>query len=144
MRSLAIACLSWLVIGAAAAKAEDANIRIPETEIILAVQAAVRADDRHWFAEQLHLPVRYYRRTNQTIRSKDWFLRHYATVIGPELKASILAQDPENYLKNYQGTHGRRRQPQYLSRGFRRSRRGRSVALSNHHHQQIASRSIRE
>ena len=37
------------------------------------------------------------------IRSKAWFLNHYATVIGPELKATILAQDPEDYLKNYQG-----------------------------------------
>ena len=60
------------------------------------MQAAVRADDMHWFAEQLHLPVQYFGRTNQTISSKDWFLQHYATIIGPELKASILAQDPEN------------------------------------------------
>ena len=60
------------------------------------MQAAVRADDMHWFAEHLHLPVQYFGRTNQTISSKDWFLQHYATIIGPELKASILAQDPEN------------------------------------------------
>jgi hypothetical protein len=37
------------------------------------------------------------------IRSKDWFLKHYRTIIGPELRAAILAQDPDNYLKNYQG-----------------------------------------
>ena len=30
-------------------------------------------------------------------------MSHYATIIGPELKAAILAQDPETYLKNYQG-----------------------------------------
>ena len=67
------------------------------------MQAAVRADDRQWFAARLHLPVRYYGKTNRTINSKDWFLSHYATIIGPELKAAILAQDPETYLKNYQG-----------------------------------------
>ena len=67
------------------------------------MQTAVRADDRQWFAAHLHLPVRYYGKTNQTIRTKEWFLAHYATVIGPELKAAILAQDPETYLKNYQG-----------------------------------------
>jgi hypothetical protein len=49
------------------------------------------------------LPVRYYGKTKQTIRSKNWFLQHYGAVIGPELKAAILAQDPQNYLKNYQG-----------------------------------------
>jgi hypothetical protein len=80
----------------APARAEDADVHVPETEIILAMQAAVRADDMHWFAEHLHLPVQYFGRTNQTISSKDWFLQHYATIIGPELKASILAQDREN------------------------------------------------
>ncbi len=77
--------------------------KIPETEIILALQAAVRADDKDWFVAHLHYPVRYYGKTFRMIRSKAWFLSHYATIIGPELRANILAQDPENYLKNYQG-----------------------------------------
>jgi hypothetical protein len=103
MRALILAAASCLVLATATAQAEDAGLKIPETEIILAMQTAVRADDRQWFAAHLHLPVRYYGKTNQTIRTKDWFLRHYTTVIGPELKAAILAQDPETYLKNYQG-----------------------------------------
>jgi hypothetical protein len=102
MRALLLASLAWLLI-AATAKAEDADIKIPETELILAMQAAVRADDKQWFAEHLHLPVRYYGETKQTISSQDWFLKHYATIIGPELKQALLAQDPETYLKNYQG-----------------------------------------
>lgn len=103
MRSLVLASLSCLLLAAVTARAEDGDFKIPETEIILAMQAAVRADDRQWFAAHLHLPVRYYGKTNRTISSKDWFLSHYATIIGPELKANILARDPENYLKNYQG-----------------------------------------
>jgi hypothetical protein len=98
-----LGCLLIGLIGAVIAKAENADIRIPETEIILAMQAALRADDKQWFAEHLHLPVRYYGKTFRMIRSKEWFLQHYATILGPELKASILAQDPESYLKNYQG-----------------------------------------
>jgi len=103
MRGLLITSLGFLLMAAAPASAENADVKIPESEIILAMQAAVRADDRQWFAAHLHLPVRYYGRTHQTIRTKEWFLAHYATVIGPELKAAILAQDPETYLKNYQG-----------------------------------------
>lgn len=103
MRALVLASLSCLLLAPATAIAEDADVQIPETEIILAMQAAVRTDDKHWFAEHLHLPVRYYGKTNQTISTKDWFLKHYATIIGAELKAAILAQDPETYLKNYQG-----------------------------------------
>ena len=102
MRSLLLTSLGFLLIAAAAASAEDVELKIPETEIILAMQAAVRADDRQWFAAHLHLPVRYYGKTNLTI-SSEWFLSHYATIIGPELKAAILAQDPETYLKSYQG-----------------------------------------
>jgi hypothetical protein len=102
MRALLLASLA-LLLAIAPAAAADAGLKIPETEIILAMQAAVRADDKQWFADHLHLPVRYYGKTKQTIRSKDWFLRHYATIIGPELKQAILAQDPGTYLKNYQG-----------------------------------------
>ena len=90
------------MLAMASTHAEDADFKIPEREIILAMQTAVRADDKHWFAAHLHLPVRYYGKTNQTIRTNEWFLAHYATVIGPELKAAILAQDPKTYLKNYQ------------------------------------------
>jgi hypothetical protein len=103
MRSLVLASVSCLTLAVASAQVEDADFKIPETEIILAMQTAVRADDRQWFAAHLHLPVRYYGKTNQTIRTKNWFLSHYTTVTGPEFKAAILAQDPETYLKNYQG-----------------------------------------
>ncbi len=103
MRAMVIA--SFLLVSAQAgpAAAADPDFKSPETEIILAAQEAVRADDKAWFAAHLHLPVRYYRKTFRMIRSKERFLKHYATILGPELKTSILAQDPETYLKNYQG-----------------------------------------
>jgi hypothetical protein len=71
MRSLVLASVSCLTLAVASAQVEDADFKIPETEIILAMQTAVRADDRQWFAAHLHLPVRYYGKTNQTIRTKD-------------------------------------------------------------------------
>jgi hypothetical protein len=100
MVALALALVAG---GTAGDTADDTALLIPETEIIKALQAAVRADDMQWFAEHLHLPVRYYGKTFRMIRSKEWFLKHYPTILGPELKASILAQDPATYLKNYQG-----------------------------------------
>jgi hypothetical protein len=102
MRAFILASLVFF-LAAATATARVADPKIPETEIILAMQAAVRADDKQWFADHLHLPVGYYGETKQTIGSKDWFLKHYATIIGPELKQAILAQESETYLKNYQG-----------------------------------------
>jgi len=75
----------------------------PTPPFIIELQNAIRNDDKKWLADHLHLPVNYFGKTKQVINSKDWFFKHYATVIGPELKANILKQDAETYFKNYQG-----------------------------------------
>ncbi|HSB59732.1 MAG TPA: hypothetical protein VLD66_09040 [Methyloceanibacter sp.] len=75
----------------------------PTPPFIIELQNAIRNDDKTWLADHLHLPVNYFGKTKQVISSKDWFLKHYAAVIGPELKANVLKQDPETYFKNYQG-----------------------------------------
>ena len=102
-----IASLSLMVALASPARAEHDSehegFQYPETAVILALQAAIRTDDKDWFVANMHFPVRYFGETKQTIRSKEWFLRHYDTIIGPKLKANLLAQDPEHYFKNYQG-----------------------------------------
>jgi hypothetical protein len=87
-----------LLTGAAVTKPVD-----PTPPFIIELQNAIRNDDKTWLADHLHLPVNYFSKTKQVISSKDWFLKHYATVIGPELKANVLKQDPEKYFKNYQG-----------------------------------------
>ena len=70
----------------------------PTPPFIIELQNAIRNDDKDWLADHL-----YFGKTKEVISSKDWFLKHYATVIGAELKANILKQDPETYFKNYQG-----------------------------------------
>jgi len=75
----------------------------PTPAFIAELQTAIRDDNKNWLAGHLHLPVNYFGKTKQVISSKDWFLKHYATVIGPELKANVLKQDPNSYFKNYQG-----------------------------------------
>jgi hypothetical protein len=76
----------------------------PETTLILELQVAIRNDDKDWFVSHLHFPVHYFgKKTKHIIHSKDWFLGHYSKIISPELKASILEQDPEHFFKNYQG-----------------------------------------
>jgi hypothetical protein len=103
MRTVLIGALGLMLLAASAGAAEDEDFQTPATKLILELQAAIRADDKDWFASHLHVPVRYFGKTKQIIRSKEWFLRHYTTVVGPELKATILAQDPETYFTNYQG-----------------------------------------
>ena len=75
----------------------------PIPAFIAELQSAIRDDDKDWLADHLHLPVNYFGKTKQVIDSKEWFLKHCTTVIGPELKANVLKQDPNSYFKNYQG-----------------------------------------
>jgi hypothetical protein len=75
----------------------------PTPAFIAELQTAIRDNDKDWLADHLHLPVSYFGKRKRVIGSKDWFVKHYATVIGPELKANILKQEPDKYFKNYQG-----------------------------------------
>ena len=75
----------------------------PIPAFIAELQSAIRDDDKDWLADHLHLPVNYFGKTKRVISSKEWFLKYYATIIGPELKANVLKQDPNSYFKNYQG-----------------------------------------
>ncbi|MGH6825738.1 hypothetical protein [Methyloceanibacter sp.] len=75
----------------------------PTPAFIAELQTAIRDNDKDWLADHLHLPVSYFGKRKQVIGSKDWFVKHYATVIGPELRANILKQEPDKYFKNYQG-----------------------------------------
>jgi hypothetical protein len=75
----------------------------PVPPFIVELQTAIRNDDKAWLADRLHLPVNYFGKTKQVIRSKDWFVKNYGAVIGPELKANLLKQEPDKYFKNYQG-----------------------------------------
>jgi hypothetical protein len=103
LKILLSAFVLWLAAAGSAASENDLDMSIPETEIIIALQTAIKADDKDWLVAHMHFPVRYFGEAKSIIRSKDWFLRHYDTIIGPELRAKILAQDPEHYFKNYQG-----------------------------------------
>ena len=101
-RCLAGAVVVLIAIGAGAALAEPPSN--PKSALVAELQSAVRTDDKAWLvgASPL-LRFRCYGRKDELIRSKAWFDKHYAIVIGPELKAAILAQDPEDVFENWQG-----------------------------------------
>ncbi len=75
----------------------------PKEAFVAGLQKAIGADDKEWLAAHLHFPVHYYGAKTQAIPNQAWFLRRYATVIGPKLKAAVLAQDPEQVFENWQG-----------------------------------------
>lgn len=99
-RRFSAALVLLLVLPLVPAAAEPVD---PTPPLIVELQTAICNDDKTWLADRLHLPVTYFGKTKQVIRSKAWFLKHYATVIGPELKANVLKQNPDDDFKNYQG-----------------------------------------
>ena len=100
MRHAALVLALLLALPVRPALAEPLD---PTPPFIIELQNAIRNDDKDWLADHLHLPVNYFGKTKQVIDSKEWFLKHCTTVIGPELKANVLKQDPNSYFKNYQG-----------------------------------------
>jgi hypothetical protein len=100
-RCLASAIVVLIAVGADAALAESATN--PKSALVAELQDAVRTDEKNWLVVHMHFPVRYYGKSAKLIRSKTWFLQHYATVIGPELKAKLTAQDPNDIFENWQG-----------------------------------------
>jgi hypothetical protein len=51
----------------------------------------------------MRYPVRYFGKRTFTIPGKSWFATNHRAVIGPKLRAAVLAQDPENVFENWQG-----------------------------------------
>ncbi len=98
------ALVAAVLLGPAALSDAEAEDELPPKPAFVAeLQKAVGGDDKAWLASHLHYPVRYYGPKAEIIRSKAWFLRHYAAIFGPELKASVLAEDPYQVFENWQG-----------------------------------------
>ena len=85
----------------AAGRAED---EIPKKQaFVVALQQAIRANDKIWLAEHTRYPLRYYGHRKIPINNKAAFLKNYSIIIGSKLRAFVLAQDPENVFQNWQG-----------------------------------------
>lgn len=84
-----------------AARADD---EIPKKQaFVVALQQAIRANDKSWLAEHTRYPLRYYGHRKIPINNKAAFLKNYPTIIGAKLRGFVLAQDPENVFENWQG-----------------------------------------
>ena len=73
-------------------------------KFVVDLQRAVAASDAKWIAAHIKYPARHGAgKVNGLIRSPGFFVKNYATLVGPKLRAAILAQDPANVFENWQG-----------------------------------------
>jgi len=83
------------------ARAED---EIPKKQaFVIALQQAIRANDKNWLAEHTRYPLRYYGHRKVPINNKAAFLKNYPAILGSKLRGFVLAQDPANVFENWQG-----------------------------------------
>ncbi len=83
------------------ARADD---EIPKKQaFVIALQNAIRANDKTWLAGHTRYPLRYYGHRKIPIDNKAAFLKNYPTIIGTKLRGFVLAQDPANVFENWQG-----------------------------------------
>jgi hypothetical protein len=98
-RRFSAALVLLLVLPLVPAAAEPVD---PTPPFIVELQTAICNDDKTWLADRLHLPVTYFGKTKQVIRSKAWFLKHYATVMGLSSRPTCSSKIHDDF-KNYQG-----------------------------------------
>jgi|SRR6476619_4116838 len=90
-RRFSAALVLLLVLPLVPAAAEPVD---PTPPFIVELQTAICNDDKTWLADRLHLPVTYFGKTKQVIRSKAWFLKHYATVMGLSSRPTCSSKIP--------------------------------------------------
>jgi hypothetical protein len=98
---LAIAMLSTLP---ARAQQDPRDLPSAKEAFITGLQKAIRENDAGWIASRIKYPARYFQNKSKAlIRTPGYFKANYQTLIGPKLRAAVLAQNLNDFLDNWQG-----------------------------------------
>ncbi|MFZ0526561.1 MAG: hypothetical protein WA889_15085 [Xanthobacteraceae bacterium] len=92
-----------MLFTASAARAGNAADQSSDQVFLLDLQKAVRTGDKDWLAGHMHYPASYYGPKFIMIKNRASFDSHYPALIGPKLRAIVLAQDPDRLVKNQHG-----------------------------------------
>lgn len=97
-----MSCL--MLFSAFTAHAGNAENQPPDQVFLLDLQKALRTNDKDWLAGHMHYPASYYGPKFIMIKNRASFDDHYPMLIGPKLRAIVLAQDPDRLFRNQHGT----------------------------------------
>ena len=102
MRIAIMSCAALLGVVATPAYAQKGDASAKQ-KFVVALQNAIRADDKNWLADHMSYPVNYFGKHKVVIRNKTSFINNYASFVTPKLRTSVLAQDPADVFENWQG-----------------------------------------
>ena len=92
-----------MLFSAFAAHAANAEDPSSDRDFLLDLKKAIRTDDRDWLAGHMHYPASYYGPKFIMIKNRASFDNQYPMLIGPKLRAIVLAQDPDQLFRDRHG-----------------------------------------
>ncbi|MDB5534136.1 MAG: hypothetical protein JWO28_2451 [Hyphomicrobiales bacterium] len=100
--------LSLFIAFASASLAQTAPANDPpqymDEDFARDVQKAVSTGDAAWLADHARYPMKAFgKKQTMVIKNRKAFIASASKILGPKLKAAVLAQDLENLFRNYQG-----------------------------------------
>jgi hypothetical protein len=75
----------------------------PREAFLARLQQAIRQNDLAWLGAHLDYPVTIRGKRRAVLKSKDAFAKFDPSLIGPRLRADILAEKSEDLSSNWQG-----------------------------------------
>ena len=102
MRATTFVCAALLSAFATCGHAQQTDASAKQ-KFVIALQSAVRTDDKNWLADHMSYPVNYFGKHKVVIRSRAALINNYSSFVSAKLRASVLAQDPANVFQNWQG-----------------------------------------
>ena len=102
MRAVIVAWALLLTVFTTGAQAQNLDLSTKH-KFVVALQIAIRTDDKNWLADRMSYPVNYFGKRKVVIRNRAAFIGNYSSFLSPKLRASVLAQDPANVFENWRG-----------------------------------------
>ena len=103
MESRIALVLCLMLASAFATRVGNAADQSSDRVFLLDLQKALRTDDKDWLAGHMHYPASYYGQNFIMIKNRASFDDHYRMLVGPKLRAIVLAQDPDRLFKDRHG-----------------------------------------
>jgi|HubBroStandDraft_3_1064219.scaffolds.fasta_scaffold226859_1 hypothetical protein len=103
MKSCIGLVLCLMLFPAFTAHAGNAADQSSDRVFLLDLQKALRTHDKDWLAGHMHYPASYYGPNFIMIKNRASFDDHYPMLVGPKLRAIVLAQDPDRLFKDRHG-----------------------------------------
>jgi hypothetical protein len=103
MKSCIGLVLCLMLVSAFTGQAGNAADQSSDRVFLLDLQKALRTNDKNWLAEHMHYPASYYGPNFVMIKNRASFDSHYPMLIGPKLRAIVLAQDPDQLFRDQHG-----------------------------------------